>query len=188
MRSPFDLAIPMTTFVSLLRGINVGGHRRVPMAELRELLGARGLGPVATYIQSGNLVYTPARGSARELSDTIERCIAEHFGFEVPVITRSASQWRRLSEHNPFLERGDCDPAMLHLTLFSAEPTAEAMGALLALENDVDELRPDGAALYVHCPKGISGSKLDLARMERLLGVRATSRNWRTVLKLRDML
>lgn len=166
------------TWIALFRGINVGGNNILPMADLREDLEALGLHQVRTYIQSGNVVFEAA-GAREEIREWIERSVQERHGFRPAVLLLSGKDLRSIAAANPFPE-AEADPKTLHVQ-FLAEPATEADLEGMARwrsENERFHLTED--ALYFHAPDGIGRSKL-AARMERLLGVAGTGRNFRTV-------
>jgi len=175
----------MAVFVALLRGINVGGHRKVPMADLRETVEAAGFGAPATYVQSGNLVMKAARGDGRAVEKTLAKAIADRFGFEVPVVARDLEQWQRIVRENPF-EDAVQKPATLHAFILSRPAAREAEGKLAERERADEDYRLAGDVLYLSTPSGLGRSKF-AASVERLLGVPATARNWNTMLKLEAM-
>lgn len=173
--------------VALLRGINVGGRNKLPMKELVALVSEAGAGDVVTYIQSGNVVFSAGAELARRMPALLSDAIAERLGLTIPVVMRSARQWRTVVEGNPFLADG-ADPKTLHAVLLAKAPSKKQAAAL-----DPDRSPPDvfalrGAVLYLHCPNGVARSKLTNAYLDRTLGTITTSRNWRTVLKLQQML
>jgi uncharacterized protein (DUF1697 family) len=175
-----------TTWVSLLRGINVGGHKKIRMAELRALYASLGFDPVQSYIQSGNVVFGGGRGTAAELARTLEQAIAGRFGFDVPVILRTAAELERVVRDNPFLAEG-ADPARLHVTFLAQAPSARVAADFAAYRVGPDELRLVGREAYLHCPGGLGTSKLTPTFMERALGSASTTRNWNTVNKALEM-
>ena len=164
----------MTTYVALLRGINVGGHRPVPMADLRELCAALGFGSVATYVQSGNVVFTD-HGSAADVQQRLEAAIAERFGFAADVVVRTRAELAAVASAHPFADR-QADIVKLHVFFLGGEPDHERVAALDVTRFVPDELELSGREVYVHFPNGAGRSKLKFD-----LGVPATARNWRTV-------
>ncbi|WP_204490178.1 DUF1697 domain-containing protein [Archangium primigenium] len=175
----------MARFIVLLRGINVGGHRKVPMAELRALGEGLGFTDVASYIQSGNLVVT-APGPAAAVEASLEQAIAQRFGFEVDVLARTPAQWTGYMKDNPLREASDAEPQRVMLVLAKAPPRAEAVEALRARAT-TERLEASKGALWVHYPEGAGVSKLSPALWERCVGSPVTARNWGTVLKLAAM-
>jgi uncharacterized protein (DUF1697 family) len=177
----------MARFVALLRGINVTGRNKVGMAELRAAAGELGWSKVDTYIQSGNLV-AEAPASQAELEAQLEEAIQERFGISVPVVIRSAAEWPAYAVGNPFPEAAEREPNRLMLLLSKAPPRPDAADALQQRARDGELVRLVGDALWIHYPGGAGTSKLTPALIDRLVGSSATARNWRTVLKLQDML
>ncbi len=169
--------------VALLRGINVGGNRKVPMADLRALGESLGLKSVATYIQSGNLVCVSSL-----TPDQLERAIEKHFGFEVPVIVRTGDQWAAYARGSAYPEAETERPNLLHLGL-SKRPVAPAAMAQLqskmATHERVTVLRD---ALWLDFSEGVARSKLSPAVLDRAVGSTVTARNWKTVVQLNQML
>jgi uncharacterized protein (DUF1697 family) len=179
-----------TVFIALLRGINVGGHRKVPMADLRKLLDGLGFEDVKTYVQSGNAVFH-AEGTAAEIARAIEKAIETHFGFPVKVFLLDLAEWSKLVKGNPYPEAAD-EPTTLHLFVLEKEPTAKEVQMLeekaraLSGAQAEDRYTIAGKALYLHTPNGIGRSKL-AELIGRTLKVETTARNWRTVLTLQEM-
>jgi uncharacterized protein (DUF1697 family) len=175
----------MTSFIALLRGINVGGKTSIPMAELRALAEGIGLAEVRTYIQSGNLLFRaePLEG----LEEKLEAAVAKAF-LPVPVIVRSAGQWGRYAASNPFPEAAEAEPNRLMMMLSKRPPEAGAAAALQERARDGERVAIAGGALWIHYPGGSGTSKLSPSLIDRLVGSPATARNWRTVLKIGEML
>jgi uncharacterized protein (DUF1697 family) len=176
----------MGRHVALLRAVNVGG-RKLPMAELRALCERIGWTEVSTYIQSGNVVFSAAAKSAA-LEATLEQAIADEFGLDVPVIVRSAAQWAGYPRGNPFAEPAEKEPNRVMLLLAKSPPAAGAEAAIQARAKDGEQVRRAGDALWIHFPHGSGRSKLTPALIDRAVGSPATSRNYRTVLKIEEML
>jgi len=165
--------------VALLRGINVGGHKKVPMAELRELATAAGLERVRSYVQSGNLVFLGTRSSAAT-AQVLEEAISAHFGFEVDVIGRTGAEWLTYSESKIFSECQKNRPNLLMLALSKSPMAAGVAPALLqyAVRERVDVA---GEALWIDYADGSARSKITPAVLRRVVGSPVTTRNWRTV-------
>jgi uncharacterized protein (DUF1697 family) len=179
----------MPRYAALLRGVNVGGHNRVEMARLREVLSsALGYEDVATLLQSGNAVFTAPASAKANGGPTIEAAIAEHFGVNVKVLVRDATAMAKVVAANPWPERAKAEPAKTHVAFLSAKPAAAKVAAVDHAKFAPDELVVVGDAAYLWYPDGAGRSKLGAAAFERGLGVVATARNWNTVLKLRDLL
>ncbi|MCB9786900.1 MAG: DUF1697 domain-containing protein [Deltaproteobacteria bacterium] len=177
----------MTAWVALLRAINVGGRNRVPMAELRALLGELGLGEVRTLKQTGNVVFQSDRERAAGLEAMLEDAVAERMGVRTDFFVRSAAQWREIVAANPFPEAAERDPGHLVMLALKRAPEVDAVAALEAAISGRELVRADGAHLYAWYRDGIGRSKLTNALIERKLGVSSTGRNWNTVLALAEL-
>jgi len=173
----------MTTYVALLRGINVGGNQMIAMAELRAALGEMGLADVRTLLQSGNVVFRArARGPAR-LEALLEKTAGTRFGFSPDFHVRTADEWRAVVEANPFRREAQSDPGHLLVTFFKAPLDQERVRKLQAAITGPEIARADGRQLYMTFPDGIGSSKAAVL-VDKMLGVRGTARNWNTVMKL----
>jgi uncharacterized protein (DUF1697 family) len=175
----------MARQVALLRGINVGGKKKVAMADLRALVEGLGHTDVVTYINSGNVVFTSgASGAGRaDLETAIEQAIEAELGLEVAVMVRTHDELAAAADANPF---PDAVPARLLLSFLREAPADGSFAAAEAVESGADEFRVDGTTVYLHCPDGIGRSKLAEALSKPKLGV-ATSRNLATVRKLVEL-
>jgi uncharacterized protein (DUF1697 family) len=180
----------MTTFVALLRGINVGGRNRMSMDALRELVTSLGYEDVGTYVQSGNVVFS-GTGSPSEAARAIESGIADVLGLDVAVMVRSAPQLARILRDNPYAGLG-ADPKTVHVTFLAEPPDDRHRRELeeVAAGSGPDGLFGDdrfallGADVFLFCPGGYGRTKLNNAFFERRAGGEATTRNWRTVTTL----
>jgi uncharacterized protein (DUF1697 family) len=175
----------MQTYVALLRGINVGGHHKLPMKELRSLLANLGLQNVRSYIASGNVVFQADGVDTADLEARISAAINQEFGFGPRIMILTAEELAAAAEANPF-PQAEAEPKTLHL-FFLAETAekAELEGlAETAAENERFELK--GKVFYLYTPDGVGRSKL-AERMGRFIPVDMTARNWRTVSKLLEM-
>jgi uncharacterized protein (DUF1697 family) len=171
--------------VLMLRGINLGPNRRVPMARLRELLTGAGYEDVRTYVQSGNVVLRSTAKPA-ELERESERLISEEFGFEVPVIARTRAELAKVVRANPLGDLAD-DPKRYQVSFLSAKLDAETVKALEARVAKSERFVAIGRELYAWHPEGVARSKLWNSLAGRSLGVTATARNWTTVTTLLAM-
>lgn len=175
-----------TTYVALLRGINLGAAHKVPMARLRELLTSLGHGAVRTHLNSGNAVFAdPGGRPADEVAAELSQALQERFGFAVPTLVRTAPYLRAAVENNPYPE-GSYDGSRLQLTFFSGPVDAARFAGLDPADFAPDHYRLGDQLLYLHTPDGISRSPLatELSRPARLRGLTATTRTWNTVGKL----
>lgn len=173
---------PVGIHVALLRGINLGGHHRVPMAELRTLLTDAGYDDVRTYVQSGNIVLG-AGAAAGTVQRDLQTLISDRFGFEVPVVVRSRAQLAEVVAGDPF---GDAvtEPKLYQVTFLDRPLPPEAADRLQALRAGSERLVVRGRHIYAWLPDGIARSKMSSALAGAKLEVTATARNWRTVLAL----
>ena len=171
----------MTVFVALLRGINVGGHNVLPMRELREILLALGCKNVATYIQSGNVVFRSG-ASKKTLPGRIATAVERSFGFRPRVLLLSASELRTVLEANPFAAAVST-PQALHVWFFAAPASNPDRATLDALCSGTERYELAANVLYLHAPDGIGRSRL-ASRVEQCVGVETTARNWRTLGKV----
>jgi uncharacterized protein (DUF1697 family) len=177
----------MPVIVSMLRGVNVGGHHLVKMDTLRALYESIGLHDARTYVQSGNVVFRTQQRDVARLPKRIEDAIEQAFGFRPSVIVRTASELRAVIAANPFAERNDVLPARLLVTFLASDPSPEARQKILQIKTEPEELRIEGRELYVCYRDGVGRSKLSPALVERTLKVFGTGRNWNTVVKLLEM-
>lgn len=175
-----------TVGIALLRGINVGGHNRVPMPELREVCEDLGWSDVQTYIQSGNVIFragTPLSGVA----DSLEQAIMRRFELSIPVIVRDAADWAAYIDGNPF-PSASCDEPKLVMLALSKQPPVPGAAELLQQRAAGDErIEQVGDALWIHYAAGVAGTKLSPGLLDRVVGSPVTTRNWRTALKLGEL-
>ncbi|MDT0344104.1 DUF1697 domain-containing protein [Streptomyces litchfieldiae] len=173
-------------YVALLRGINVGGHKKVPMAELRLLLTELGHGSARTLLASGNAVFTAPAADPGELTAALEKAIAERFGFPVDCLVLTRDELRATAARCPF-PADTIDPARL-LVLFLDRPPADTpFAALDPVALAPDEFRLGEREIFAHFPDGMGRSKLGDALAAAPRGCKATGRNWRTVTKLLEL-
>lgn len=172
--------------MALLRGINVGG-RALPMADLRELCAALGWQDVKTYIQSGNVVFASDKAPAA-LETELEQAIAAKFGMKVPVVVRTARQWAAYLEKNPFADLVDDEPRWLLLLVAKEKPAAGAEKAIEERGTFGERAGRASDGLWIRFPNGVGTSKLSPGVIDRITGSPGTTRNYRTVLKLKEML
>jgi len=176
----------MPRYVALLRSVNVAGHGRIAMDELRASFDALGYTDVATYIQTGNVLFTTGSKSQAGISAAIEQRLDEDFGDSPAVLLRSVADFRRVSSSSPYARAG-ADPGRHHVTFLATSPSKAALDALRLPPSGRDELVVDGKEIYVHTPDGYANTKYTGTFLERRLGVVSTTRNWNTVTKLGDL-
>ncbi len=173
-----------TTYVVLLRGINVGGHKQVAMADLRGLLTDLGFAEPRSLLQSGNLVFrSRARGSP-PLERLLEKEAGKRLGLQIDFFVRTAAEWEAIIAQNPFPAEARRDPAHLAVMFLRDAPDSDALRALKAAVPGPEKLRAGGRQLYVVYPNGFARTRLTHALIEKKLRTRGTARNWNTVLKL----
>ena len=187
----------MPTHVALLRGINVGGHNKVPMAQLRELVAGLGHAEVATYIQSGNVVFSAAEKDSAALAAALEEAIAATFGFKVRVVVLSRADLGRVAADNPYPD--EPNPKLVHVVFLTAKPGPELAARVADARRRAEQKQPDtrdtaqvkGRAIFLHTPDGFGRSELaaQIAGGSRSKAgeVAGTARNWATVTKLLAM-
>jgi uncharacterized protein (DUF1697 family) len=177
----------MAVAISLLRGVNVGGHHKIGMGELRELYEALGLRHAQTYVQSGNVVFRTGARDFTRLSKRIADAIEQRFAFRPGVILRTAADLRGVIAANPFASRRDLDPSRLLVQFLASEPPADVRERILRIESEPEELRMGGRELYIYYPNGIARPKVPWTFIEKILQTPCTGRNWNTVRKLLEM-
>ncbi len=175
----------MTTYIALLRGINVGGKSSLPMKELVGLLEELGCENVRTYIQSGNVVLESSE-KAPVLAGKIKAAIKKQRGFEPEVLLLTAKELEKAIAKNPF-PQGEGDPKALHFGFLASKPTQPNLEKLEGLKKESEEFQLIGQVFYLYAPEGVGRSRL-AAASEKALGVAMTDRNWNTVCKLQAML
>ena len=174
------------TYVALIRGINVGGHNRISMAELRSVFSSLGHQDVTTLIQSGNVVFGSGAGDAAAVAREIELRLAADFGLGVSVLLRTPPELAQVAGNNPFLA-DEADLSRLHALFLNALPAAGAVDALDPSRSPPDRFSVRGREIYLHYPNGAGRSRLTVGYFESRLGIGATARNWNTVLRLVEL-
>ncbi len=176
----------MDRYVALLRGINVGGKRKLPMKALAALCEEAGCEKVVTFIASGNVAFDASAKLAGKLKPTLERAILKEFGFEVPVILRTRGELLKACANNPFLGREE-DLSKLGVVYLADAPARALIEALDPNRSPPDAFAVRGNHMYLHLPNGFGRSKLTSDWIDRSLRTTGTARNWRTALKLCDL-
>jgi uncharacterized protein (DUF1697 family) len=176
----------VTTFVALLRAVNVGGNNQVSMAKLRALLESLGYSDVTTYIQSGNIVLDGKERTSAALVPKIEAAIAGNFGLTIDVVVRTARELTTAIESNPFLRRVS-DRTKLHVAFLNKAPDRSRVDSLDPSRFIPDEFAVGAREVYLHCPDGLGRSKLAAALVAKLAPAPSTVRNWNTVTKLAEL-
>jgi len=177
----------MTTYISLLRGINVSGQKKIKMAELKTLYESLGLRDVTTYIQSGNVIFNSDKEAAL-IKEHLQKNIAQHFSFNVPVEVISYDEFTKIKEQLPFTEIDiEQDGSKVLITFLSEIPTAASVEKLMSYVTTPEKLVVKDKFIYLHCPNGYGKTKLSNNFIENKLKVIATTRNLKSIVKLSDM-
>ena len=174
--------------VALLRGINVSGQKKIRMQDLRDLCESIGLMDVATYVQSGNVVFGSPEPSTTALVASIEDAIRTRFGFEVPVIVRTRAELGEVVGSNPFVGERGIDENRLAVVFLAIQPTPDSLEKIDGQASTGDRFEVVGRHIYLHCPSGFARTKLSNKFFENKLRLAATTRNWKTVNALDGML
>ncbi|MBW3519321.1 DUF1697 domain-containing protein [Flavobacterium sp. NKUCC04_CG] len=175
----------MTTYISILRGINVGSHKRIKMIALRKLYDELGYKNIQIYIQSGNIVFQCQEQPQQLIEKQIEQQIQREFGFEVPVIVMDTLTLANIIENNPF--SSESNPTLLHVTLLASTPEQKNLDKLNLQNYLPDQYLISNQAIYLYCLTGYGKTKLTTNFFENILQVKASTRNWKTLLHLSKM-
>jgi uncharacterized protein (DUF1697 family) len=176
-----------STYVALLRGINLSGHKIVKMDQLRKAFEELGFKDVKTYIQSGNVVFKGPGTVPQNLVKRIEEKILRQFGFPVPVVVKTSDEIGEIIRNNPLVKEKGVDLSKLHVTFLSCAPERSALTTLEAFAAGADQFRCSVAAIYLHCPNGYHETKLGNNVLGKMLKVGTTTRNWKTVNQVYEM-
>jgi uncharacterized protein (DUF1697 family) len=176
-----------TCYLALLRGVNVGGKNLLPMKVLARMFADAGCSDVSTYIQSGNVIYKAKASLADKAPVLIANQIEAQFGIRTKLVVRSKEELDDAIAHNPFLKTGR-DEKPLSLVFLADLPTASALKQLDPQRSPGDEYVVRGREIYVYQPNGVANSKLTNAYFDSKLSTVSTGRNWRTVLKLQELM
>ena len=171
-------------YISLLRGINVAGKKKIIMKDLKALYESLGLGDVITYIQSGNVIFESDEKND-VLIDKIENTITQKYGFDVPVQIRTVNDFKHIIEVCPYSDLDLVEEGTrVMVTFLEAVPSAENIDKLISYVKEPERLVLVGKEVYLHCPNGYGKTKLNNNFIEKKLLVGATTRNWKSVVKL----
>lgn len=180
----------MTKHIALLRGINVGGHKKILMADLRQIFKSLGYDNACTYIQTGNVIFDSNGNEdnlslAKKIEDAIQAC----YDFDVPVMVCTAEELKTIINLNPYWKEKKENAYInkLHLTLFDTPPTEENINILKAIDYTPDSFKIIDRSIYLHCNKQYRDSKLNTNYLEKTLTIKATTRNWKTMLKILEL-
>jgi len=173
------------TWVALLRGINVGGKNKLPMKELVTLFEGLGFKDVRSYIQSGNVIFGGSAAAAKKAPDLVTAGIKKRWGYDIPVVTRTAAELIAAVKRNPFVRHAE--PAHLSIAFLATKPSAARVAALDPDRSPGDHFEVLGREVHLHAPNGAAGSKLTNQYFDSKLSTISTARNWRTVHKLIEL-
>jgi uncharacterized protein (DUF1697 family) len=173
----------MPVFIALIRGINVGGHKKVRMADLKASCESIGFRDVRTHLQSGNVVFRTAKSDRAKLAKEVEGCL----GVEAKVILRTSDELKKAIAANPMPDAAQRNPSAFIVVFLSDKPTAAAMQSLRDGYKGPEVMELRGAELYIEYGAGMGTSKLTNTLIEKKLGVNGTARNWNTVTRLAAM-
>ena len=174
----------MQTYISILRGINVGGNRILRMEDLREWYANLGFIEVQSYIQSGNLIFRSARQETAKLESAIAKKIFEECHLEVPVVVLELDYLKKVIASNHFLLPPEKKTDALHITFLSEKPTPELLARITPINYLPDQFHFADKQVYLHCPNGYGQTKLTNNFFESKLKMTATTRNWKTLIQL----
>lgn len=174
----------MTTYLGLLRAINLGAYNKIKMADLRQLLVDLGLEDPKTLLLSGNVVFGSPSQPAAKLERLLQDATAKQLGVTTDFFVRTAKEWNAIVEANPFRAEAKRDPGHLVMMCLKDAPPPAAVTALQSAIRGGEVVKAIGRQAYFVYPDGIGRSKLTIALIERMLGTRGTARNWNTVMKL----
>jgi len=174
----------MTTYISLLRGINVSGQKLIKMDDLKMTYRQLNFQNAETYLQSGNVIFGDDKSDPSDLVATISSKIQEQFGFEVPVIVLKVDELKTIIEANPFKDDLRMDRQFLHVTFLASDPKKIDFEKIEAKKSPGEEIALIKKAVYLYCPNGYGRTKLTNNFLESKLKVGATTRNWKTVNEL----
>jgi len=178
----------MPAFVALLRAVNLGPHNQIAMSDLKGVAERCGLGGARTLLQSGNLIFQSQARSSTGLEALLEGALSEDLSLKTPVVVRSAAEWRKALDANPFPKEAEADPGHVVLMPLKEQPAKTAPAALASAIVGRERIELVGKNLYLVYPDGIGRSKLTSALIEKKLGVAGTGRNWNTARKIATLL
>lgn len=174
----------MPVLISMLRGVNVGPHKRIKMDALRGIYESLKLEDVRTFIQSGNIIFRTKEKNLPALAKKIQAAVEREFGFRPEVVLRTTDELRQAIAASPFTKRRDVEPAKLLITFLIAEPAPEAHSTLSNLKSHPEELHLKGRELYIYFPNGMGKTKLPWSSVEKLLKTTGTARNLNSAVKM----
>ncbi len=177
----------MTVIIAMLRAVNVAGHNKVKMEELRSLCKTLKLRDACTYVQSGNLIFKTDEPDLDLLAKRLQDAIERKFGFRPGTVLRTTAEMRQVIARNPFAKRRGVEPNRLLVTFLAGEPAAEAREKAAQLDTAPEELRMGRREVYIYYRNGMARPKVSWASIERILKTSGTGRNWNSVTKMLEI-
>jgi len=177
----------MPVLISLLRGINVGGHALIKMDTLRTLYRSLKFEDPQTYLQSGNILFKSSERDLQRIANQIQKSIVKKFGCCPEVILRSTAEMRAIVSRNPFRGRSDIEPNKLLVSFLAGDPAKDARESLARLDIVPEQLHLLNRELYIYFPNGAGRSKLPWSRLDKFLRTPGTARNWNTITKILEI-
>ena len=177
----------MRIYVSLLRGINVGGQKKLPMAALRQIYQDLGFSRIKTYLQSGNVVFESLQAEQALLAKQIEEAIEQSYDYALQVCVRTKDQIQRIAANNPFLRDKNANLSKLHVSFLYRLPAETTWSKVVVPGNIPDQYARGETVIYLHYPNGYAKAKIPASYFEKVLGVPLTDRNWNTLSALARM-
>ena len=174
-------------YIALLRGINVGRHKRIKMADLINIFESLDFEGVKTYLQSGNVVFESETADESKIRGDIESKISETCGFHVDIVLRTGDEWEGIFSSNPFIKDVNIEVDKLHVTFLSDIPDEKAVLNLDINKDENEKFEVFGREIYLYCPNGYARTKLKNDVFEKKLNTTATTRNWKTTNKLIEL-
>jgi uncharacterized protein (DUF1697 family) len=174
----------MPVIICMLRGVNVGGHNKIKMEELRAICGALKLRNACTFIQSGNVIFSTTERDLETLGAKIQSAIEKKFKFRPAIILRTVDELREVIAKNPFPKQAETDPGKLLVNFLAADPGNHARKQALAVDTTPQEMRLHGREAFIYFPNGQGQQKMSWPAIERILKTTATGRNWNSVTKM----
>lgn len=177
----------MTVLISMLRGINVGGHAKIKMDALRTLYSSLKFENPQSYVQSGNVIFQTEERDLDKIAKRIQQAIEKQFACCPEIMLRSLDELRSVVKKNPFAKRSDVEPNKLLVSFLLADPGIQARKTLLGQKFAPEELHAVGKQLYIYFPNGVGKSKLPWRSIDKILHTPSTGRNWNSVTKMLEI-
>jgi uncharacterized protein (DUF1697 family) len=177
----------MTTYIGVLRAINLGAYNKIAMSDLRLMLQTLGFEDPKTLLLSGNIIFKAGTGSSATLESMLEAASTKHLKVTTDYFVRSAKEWQAIVDENPFKKEAKSDPGHLLMMCLRDAPMPAQVKALEASISGREMVKAKGRHAYFVYPDGVGRSKLTIQKIEKALGTRGTARNWNTVLKLAEL-